>query len=146
MLAGSRTVVTHILQRFVLCFLGLLAAPVHDLDVIVEYRSNNWHHVRFHYSRADILRSSDPNIYNALKSQVPFPHVHHILTPPCLEKTYQSFDAAIDGQNVSYSGRGGCEVCEVIERINERKGRGIIGVAQVFGIESGGYARSYRAL
>lgn len=121
-LAGSRPVVTHILQCFVLCFLGLLAAPVHDLDVIVEYRSNDWHHIRLDHSCANILRSSDPNIYNALKSQVPFPHIHHVLTPPCFEKAYQPLDAAIDSQDVSYPGRGRCEVCEVIERIDEREG------------------------
>jgi hypothetical protein len=61
-----------------------------------------------------------------LKSQIPLPHVHHILAPPSLEKAYQSFDAAVDCEDIPYSGGGGREVSEVVEGIDEGKCRGTI--------------------
>ena len=113
-------------ESLLLCllgFFGLLSTPVDHFDVIVEYCSDNWNHVCLHHSCPDILRSSDSNIHNALKRQIPLPHVHHILTPPRLEKAYQSFDTSIDGEDVSYPGGGGGQVSEMVERIDERQGR-----------------------
>jgi hypothetical protein len=106
-----------------LCFFRLLSTPVNHFDVIVEYCSDDWNHVCLHHSCPHIFRSSDSNINNALKSQIPLPHVHHIFTSPSLEKADQSFDTSIDCEDVSYPGGGGCEVSEMVERIDERQGR-----------------------
>lgn len=109
-----------------LCFLGLLSTSVNHFDVIVEDCSNDRNHVCLHDSCAHILRSSDSNIDHALKRKIPLPHIHHVLTPPSLEKADQSFDASIDREDVSYAGGGGCEVREMVERIDERQCRGAI--------------------
>jgi hypothetical protein len=105
-------------QRLGLCLFRLLSTSIHHLYVIVEYRSDNWDHIGLHHSCADILRASDPNIDHTLECQIPFPHIHHILTPSCLQQAYQSLDAAIDGQDISYPGGGGREVCEVVKGID----------------------------
>jgi hypothetical protein len=106
-----------------LCLFRLLSTSVNHFDVIVEYCSNDWNHIGLHYSCPHILRSSDSNIDNALKRQIPLPHIHHILTPPCLEEAYQSFDASIDSQDVPYTGGRGRQVSEMVERIDERERR-----------------------
>jgi hypothetical protein len=103
-----------------LCFLRLLSTSVNDLDVIVEYGSDDWDHVGLHHSCSHILRTSDSNINDALKSEIPLPHIHHILTPACLEKADQPFDASIDSQDVPYPSGGGGEIGEMIQRIDKR--------------------------
>jgi len=115
--------VESLLLLCLLCLFGLLSTPVNNLDVIVEYRGDDWHHVCLHHSCPHILRSSDADINNALERQIPLPHVHHILTPPRLEQAYQSFDASIDCEDVPYPGGGGGQVSEMVERIDERQGR-----------------------
>ena len=91
-----------------------------DLEVIVQDRRNHRHHIRFHDSPSYSLRASHADVHDALKSKVPLPHLHHILTPPLLENTYQPLDAAIDGEYVSYAARRCRQICQVIERVDER--------------------------
>ncbi len=122
MLARSRCLV----QPLLLCLFGLLglfSTPIHHLDIIVEDRSNHGHHVRFDDPRPHILRASHADVDHALKCQIPFPHVHHILAPPGLEQTYQSLDASVDREDVSNPRRGGGEVGEVVEGIDQRQRR-----------------------
>ena len=95
---------------------------VDDLDVVVEDGSDDGHHVGFDDPCPDVLGASDADVEDALECQVPFPHVHHVLAPALFEDAYQSLDTAIDGQNVSYPGRGSCEVCKMVERIDQREG------------------------
>jgi hypothetical protein len=121
-----------------LCFFRLLSTSVNHLDVIVEYCSDDGNHVCLHHSCPHILRPSDSNIHHALERQIPLPHVHHILTPPRLKKAYQSFDTSIDSEDVSYPGRGGGQVSEMIERIDERQRRRAIESSAV--IQGGGDA------
>lgn len=127
-----------LLEGLCLCLLGLFSTSIHDLDVIVEYRSNDGHHVGLDDSGTDVFRSSDPNIHHALKCQIPFPHIHHILTPPGLEQTYQPLNTAIYRQNVPYPSRGGCEVSQVVQGVDEGEGRGAIERSAV--IKGGGDA------
>ncbi len=104
-------------------FLGLFPTSIHHLDVIVEDGRDHWHHVRFHHPRPHILRASHPDVDDALKCQIPLPHVHHILTPPGLEQADQPLDAAIDRQDVSNSRRGCGEIGEVVEGIDQGERR-----------------------
>jgi hypothetical protein len=96
-------------------FLSLFAALVDHFDVVIENCRDDWNHVCLYHSRAHILRSTDPNIDNALKSQIPLPHIHHIFAPSSLEKAYQSLDTSIDCEDVSYPrGRSG-EISQMVE-------------------------------
>jgi hypothetical protein len=108
-----------------LCFC-LLSALVDDFDIIVEYRGDDRYHVGFHHSRPDVLGASDTDVENALERKIPLPHVHHVLTPALFEYAYQSFDTAIDGEDVPNAGGRCGEVCEMVERVDEGKGRGAV--------------------
>lgn len=101
----------------------LFAALFYSLDVVVQYRSNNGYHVCFHNSCPYSLGAPHANVYNTLKRKVPLPHFHRIFTPSLLEYAYQSLDTAIDGQDISYSCTGGCEVGEVVQGVDERQSR-----------------------
>jgi hypothetical protein len=136
-LAGSRCVVQSLFLRL-LGLLGLLPTSIDDLDVIVQYRRNNGDHVCFDHPCPNILRPSYPNVDNALKCQIPFPHIHHIFASPGLEEAYQSLDAAVDCEDVSNSCRGCGEICEVVEGIDEWERRGAIEGSAV--IQGGGDA------
>ena len=129
---------TLLLQGLGLGFLGLLPAPVHDLDVVVEDGRDDGNQVSLDDSGADVLRSSDADIDDTLEGQVPFPHVHHILTPPLLQNAHQPLDAAIDRQDIPYAGGGGCEVSEVVQGVDEREGGGAVEGSAV--IQGGGDA------
>ena len=92
-----------------------LSAFLDDLEVVVQDRRNNRHHVRFHYSCTNGLRAAYANIDYTLERQIPLPHLHHVFTPTLLENAYQPLDTAIDGEYISYSTRGCREVCQVVE-------------------------------
>jgi L-fucose mutarotase/ribose pyranase (RbsD/FucU family) len=95
---------------------------VDDLDVVVENGCDDRHHVGFDDTRPDVLRATHADVEDALEGQVPLPHVHHVLAPALFEDAYQTFDAAIDGENVAYACRGCGEVGEVVQRVDEREG------------------------
>ena len=113
-------------------------ALVDDLEVVVEDGSNDRDHIGFDDPRPDVLGTSHTDVKDALESQVPFPHVHHVLAPAFFEDAYQTLDAAIDGENIPYPRRRGCEVCEVVERVDERQGGCAVEGAAV--VEGGGDA------
>ncbi len=93
---------------------GPCPALVDNLDVVVEDGRNDGDHVSFDNACPDILGTSNSDVEDALKRQIPFPHVHHIFATALLEDAYQPLDAAIDGQDVSDAGRRGGEVGEVV--------------------------------
>jgi hypothetical protein len=100
-------------------FFSLFSASINHFDVVIEYCSNDGNHICFYHPRPDILRASDPNIDNALESQIPFPHIHHIFASPRLEKAYQSLNTSIDCQDVPYPCGGGRQICKVVQGIDE---------------------------
>lgn len=89
------------LDRLLFRFFRLLPAPVYDLDVVVENCSDNWDHVCLYHPSPNWFRASDADIDNTLESEIPFPHIHHVLASACLEQADQSLDAAIDGKDIS---------------------------------------------
>lgn len=82
-------------------FLGLFTTFVDDFDVIIEDSGDDWNHVGFDDPGTNILCTSNANINHALESEIPFPHAHHILTATLLEDADKSFDAPIDGEDVT---------------------------------------------
>jgi len=117
--------------------LGFCSFPalIDNLDVVVEDGCDDGHHVGFNNPRADVFGPSHADVEDALEGEVPLPHVHHVLASALLEDAYQSLNAAIDREDVPYPGRGGCEVGEVVERVDEREGRGAVEGAAV--VQSG---------
>lgn len=103
--------------------LGLLATFFNHLDVIVEDGSDDGNHVGLDDTRADVFGAANSDVDDALKGEVPFPHVHHIFAPALLQDADQPLDAAIYGEDVSYAGGRGCEVCEMVERVDQGQGR-----------------------
>lgn len=118
--------------------LCLFPALVDDLEVVVEYGRNDGNHVSLDDAGPYSLRSPDADVDNTLESQVPLPHLHHVFAPALLEDAYEALDAAIDGEDVAYAAGGGCEVCEVVQRVDEGEGRGAVKRSTV--IEGGGDA------
>ena len=104
-------------------FFRLFATLLDYFDVVVEDSSDDGHHVSLDDTRPDVLGAPYADVEDALEGQVPLPHVHHVLAAALLEDAYQAFDATIDGQDVAYAGRRGCEVGEVVERVDERERR-----------------------
>ena len=86
--------------------LGLSAGPalVDDLDVVVEDGGDDGDHVGLDDAGPDIFRAADANVEDALKSEIPLPHVHHVLAAAMLEDAYEALDAAVDGQDVADAG------------------------------------------
>lgn len=105
---------------FLLGLFGLLAAFFNDLDVVVENGCNDRNHVSLNDSSTHTFRTTDPYVDNALESEIPLPHIHHILTPSLLQYAHEPLDTAIDGEDVSDSSRGSGKVCEMVERVDER--------------------------
>jgi hypothetical protein len=113
-------------------------ALIDNFDIVIEDGSDDRHHVGFDDPCPDVLGTSHTDVKDALEGEVPLPHVHHVLAPPFFEDAYQPLDAAIDGENVPYPRRGRCEVCQVVERVDERERRGAVEGAAV--VEGGGDA------
>ncbi len=116
----------------------LLLAFLSHLEVVVQYRRNDGHHIGLDDSRAHCFRASYANIHDALERQVPFPLLHHVLAPSLFENTYQPLDAAIDGEYIAYAPGGGGKVCEVVERVYEGEGGGAVKRSAI--VEGGGDA------
>ena len=87
--------------RFMLCFLSLLAYPFDDFDVVVEDGGDDGNHICLNNAGSDVLSASYTYVDHALESKIPLPHVHHILAATLLQDADQSFDTAIDSENVS---------------------------------------------
>lgn len=127
-----------ILDLLLLGLFSLFAALVDDFDVIVEDGCDDRDHIGLDHARADVLRASDADVDNALEGQVPLPHAHHVLAPALFEDAYQALDAAVDGEDVTDAGRGGGQVGEMVEGVDEREGRGAVERSSV--VEGGGDA------
>jgi hypothetical protein len=65
-----------------LCLFGLLPTLLHHLDVIVQNGSDDRNHVSLHHPCTNPLSAANSYVDDALKGEIPFPHVHHILAPP----------------------------------------------------------------
>lgn len=78
---------------------------VDDFDVIVEDGRDDRDHIGFNDSGSNVLRPTHTDVDDALEGEAPFPHLHQVLAPALLENAYQSFNAAIDGQDISNSSR-----------------------------------------
>lgn len=101
-------------------FLFLLFSQLFcDFDVIVENRRNDRDHVSLDNSGPHTLGSSDTYVDDTLEGQVPLPHIHHIFTPALFQDADQPLYSSIDRQDISDTCRGGCEVGEVIEGVDE---------------------------
>lgn len=118
--------------------LDSLATLVDDPDVIVEYGCNDRNHISLDNPSPYILRAANPNIEHTLKGEIPFPHLHHLLASSLLENAYQPFHAAVDGENIPDSSRGGCQVGQMIQGVNQGQRRGTIEGAAV--VQSGSNA------
>jgi hypothetical protein len=93
---------------------------VHHFDVVAENGGDDRHHVGFHNSSSDTLGATHTNVHDTLESEAPFPHFHQIFASALLKDAHESLDAAIDGEDISNPGGGGCEVRKVVERVDER--------------------------
>jgi hypothetical protein len=112
-----------VLQLLLLGLFGLFATFFNYFDVIIENRGNDRHHISLDNSRPDTFSATDSNVYDALESQVPLPHIHHVFAAALLQNAHQSLDTAIDREDVSDAGRGCGEVCEMVERVDQRQRR-----------------------
>jgi hypothetical protein len=90
-----------VLYLLLLGFLGLLPTLLGNLDVVVEDGGDDGHHVGLDDPGPHSLGASNSYVDDALKGQVPLPHVHHIFAATLLEDADQALYAAIDCENVS---------------------------------------------
>lgn len=77
-----------VVNLFLLGLLGLFAAFIDDLDVVIKNGSDDGDHVSLDDPSADIFGASHTNIDNTLEGQIPFPHAHHVLAATLLEDAY----------------------------------------------------------
>jgi hypothetical protein len=124
MFMASVTVMIVALLLFGL--LCLLAAFINSLCIVVEDGSDDGNHVSLNNSGADVFRASDADIDNTLKSKVPLPHSHHVLTTTLLENANETLDASINGKDITDASRGCGEIGEMIEGVDEGEGRGAV--------------------
>lgn len=73
-----------VIEVLLLCLFCLLSAFLDNLDVIVEDSSNDGDHVSLDDPSTDALSAAHPYVHNALKSEIPLPHVHHVLATSLL--------------------------------------------------------------
>ena len=106
--------------------LDLVPTTVDDLQIIIEHGGDDGNHIGLDDASAHILGSTHADVDDALKGQVPLPHVHHVLTATGLEDGHQALETAIDGQDVTDTGRGGGQVSQVVQRIDQGEGGGAI--------------------
>ena len=116
--------------------IGARTDPLHHLDVVVQKGGDYRDHVGLDDSGADLFRASHTTVDDTLKGQTPLPHFHDILAPALLEDANESFDAAINGENVAYSSRRGSEVGQMVERVNQREDGGAVERSAI--VEGGG--------
>lgn len=106
--------------------IGSLPHLIEDLQVVVEDGGNDGHHVGLDDPCPDALRAAHTDVDNTLEGEAPFPHLHQILTPALLEDADESFDAAIDGEDIAdSSGRGG-EIRQMVQGVDQRQGRSAV--------------------
>lgn len=115
-----------VMNLLLLGLLGLFTALVDGLDIIIEDCSNDGNHVGLNDACADIFCASDSYVDDTLESKIPFPHAHHVLATPLLKDADQTFDTAIDSEDVANTGRRCGKVGEMVERIDEGKSRGAV--------------------
>ena len=118
--------------------LGALLALLNDLKVVVEDGGDDGHHIRLDDTPPHLLGTAHANVDDALKSEVPLPHVHEVAGAALLEDAYEALDAAVDGEDVAYAAGGGGQVGEVVEGGDEGQGGGAVEGAAV--VEGGGDA------
>lgn len=102
-----------------ICFLSLFTAFFKDFDVVVEYSGDDGDHVGFDNSGSYVFGSSNANVHDALKCQVPLPHPHHVLAPPLFEYAYEALDATVDCKNIANTCGRGRQVGKVVERVDQ---------------------------
>lgn len=101
-------------------FIRFFATAVYDFDVIIKDRGYDRDHVCLHYPSPHVLCSSDADIDNTLKGEIPLPYAHHISISPFFEDTDQTFYTSIDGQNIANTCGGCCEIRKVIKGVDKR--------------------------
>lgn len=111
-----------VMYLLLLGLLGFFTALVDDLDVIVQDGGDDGDHVCLDDAGADIFRASDADIDNALESEIPLPHAHHVLAATLLEDADKTLDAAIDCENIADASRRRGKVGEMVEGVDEREG------------------------
>ena len=123
MLPVAMVVIVNLLLFSLFC---LLAAFLDDFDVIIEDSGDDGNHVRLDHTGANPFGAANTYVDDTLKGEVPLPHTHHVFAATLFEYADEAFDAAIDGEDVADSGRGGGEVGKVVEGVDERQGRGTV--------------------
>jgi hypothetical protein len=118
--------VVMIMGLFLFQLVRLLATPIYDLDVVVQDRGDDRNHVCLHYPGPHSLRSSDTNVHNTLKRQIPLPNAHHVPIPALLEDADKAFDTPIHGQNIADTCRRRCKIGKMVKRIDQRQSRGAV--------------------
>jgi hypothetical protein len=94
----------RLVQLFLSRLFGLVSTFLSDLDIVVQYRSNDGNHVSLDYSCPHSLGASNAYVDDTLKGQAPPPHVHHVFAATLLENADQPLDAAIDCEDISNPG------------------------------------------
>lgn len=122
-MASVTMMVVALLLFGLLC---LLATFINSFCIVVEDGSDDGNHVSLNNSGADVFRASDADIDNTLKSKVPLPHSHHVLTTTLLEDANETLDASINGEDITDASRGCSEIGEMIEGVDEGEGRGAV--------------------
>jgi hypothetical protein len=122
-MASVTVMVVALLLFGLLC---LLAAFINSFCIVVEDGSDDGNHVSLNNSGANVFRASDADIDNTLKSKVPLPHSHHVLTTALLQNADEALDASIDGEDVPDASRGCGEIGEMVEGVDEGEGRGAV--------------------
>jgi hypothetical protein len=121
---------------FCLFGIGFCFLPFNHQDVVPQDRGNDRDHICLDDSSSHILAPSDTNVDDTLKCQIPLPHVHVIFTPSLLQQAHQPFHTAIDSQDIPDSGRGGGQIGEMVEGVDQGEGGSTIEGSSV--IEGGG--------
>lgn len=81
---------------FLFGFFGFLAALLDNFNIIVEYSRDDRDHISLDHPSPYVLSPTNSYVNNTLESEIPFPHVHHILASPLFQNAYQPLDATID--------------------------------------------------
>jgi len=79
----------------------LLLTQLDNLHIVVQEGCNDGHHIGFDYSCPYCLGTANSYIHDALKGEIPFPHFHRIGAPALFEDADQSFNSAINGEDIT---------------------------------------------